>query len=390
MRSLLPLLFLAGVLGTALSAAPASSPRAPATMKRLPSDAASGRAVSVLVPDGPLVFTPQVFAPRPGGTPAQEVDAALTALAAALAAGGGSLDRVVRLHAYVVDRTPIPAVEAAVAARFAATPVAFTLVVSPLEQAGARVAFEAVAVSSRASSRVEVTPAAAVLPAGGKIFISGQAEKGADPASAVRLTMAGLHRSLAHLGLKGSDVVQVKVFLQPFAEHAAARREVAASFGGGPVPPVVILEWVSDLHTEIELVAAAPGLAVTPGENIAYSWFPWLVKSPRYCNTAHVAPGTPLIFISALQGGDDRDPRTQMKVLFERLGSVLFEAGSSYRNLAKATYYLHDPVARGLLGDIRGVYFDPTRPPAASALQVRDLGYGGRAASIDMVAVPVK
>jgi len=359
-------------------------------MQRLPSAAASGRAVSVQVPDGPLIFTPQVFAPQPGGTPAQEVDAALAALVDALVAGGGSLDAVVRLNAYVVDRAPIPAVEAAVAARFAKMPVAFTLVVSPLEKSGARVAFEAVARSSRQPERVEVSPSAAVLPAGGKIFISGQAEKGTDVASAVRLTMAGLHRSLAQLGLKGSDVAQVKVFLQPFAEHAAARREVAASFGAGPVPPVVLLEWVSDLYTEIELVAAAPGLPVTPGDNISYSWFPWLVKSPRYCNTAHVAPGTPLIFLSAIQGEDRDDPRTQMKTLFERIGSALFEAGSSYRNLAKATYYLHDPVARALLGDIRGVYFDPTRPPAASALQVRDLGHTGRAASIDLIAVPVK
>jgi hypothetical protein len=36
------------------------------------------------------------------------------------------------------------------------------------------------------------------------------------------------------------------------------------------------------------------------------------------------------------------------------------------------------------------VYFDPVRPPAASALGVTSLGYRGRAAVIDMIAVPVK
>jgi enamine deaminase RidA (YjgF/YER057c/UK114 family) len=101
-------------------------------------------------------------------------------------------------------------------------------------------------------------------------------------------------------------------------------------------------------------------------------------------------PGTPLIFVGAVDGGDSNDPRTQMKVIFERLGSVLFDAGSSYRNLAKATYYLAHPTARALLGDIRGVYYDPTRPPAASALNMNGLGYAGRAAMFDIVAVPVK
>ena len=77
-----------------------------------------------------------------------------------------------------------------------------------------------------------------------------------------------------------------------------------------------------------------------------------------------------------------------MKAIFERLGSVLFEAGSSYRHLAKATYYLADPKALALLGEIRGVYFDPARPPAASALRVGGLGHPGRAAQLDMIAVP--
>jgi enamine deaminase RidA (YjgF/YER057c/UK114 family) len=99
-------------------------------------------------------------------------------------------------------------------------------------------------------------------------------------------------------------------------------------------------------------------------------------------------PGTPLIFIGAIDGGDRNDPRTQMKTIFERLGSVLFEAGSSYRNMAKATYYLSDRTARTLLGDIRGVYYDPTRPPAASAVGVEGHGHPGRAAMLDMIAVP--
>lgn len=388
MKLMFALLPAIGVISVAVAATPAV--KSEPVMQRIARLDKPGIAASVRVPDAPLVFTGQVFAPEPGGDVSAEATQALAALGSVLAQSGGSLDRVVRLNAYVAGSAAVPVVDALVAERFARTPVAYTLVRTPLTREGARVAFEAVGQSSRGPKAVEIAAGAAVLPAGGKIFISGQAEKGADVASAVKLTMAGLHRSLAHLGLKKSDVVQIKAFVAPFADHAAAAREVAASFDGGPVPPVVLLEWVSELHTEIELVAAAPGLAVTPGENISYSWFPWLVKSPRYCNVAHVAPGTPLIFVGAVDGGDQADPRTQMKVIFERLGSVLFEAGSSYRNLAKATYYLNDPTARALLGDIRAVYFDPTRPPAASALAVNGLGRAGRAAMVDMVAVPVK
>ena len=388
MKLLFSILALAGLAGGAY-AAPAAVKSEPA-MQRISRQDKPGCAASVSVPDAPLVFTAQVFAPEPGGEVGAEAARALEALEAVLGQSGSSLDRVVRLNAYVAGSVAVPAVDALVAERFARSPVAYTLVRTPLSKAGARVAFEAVGQSSVRSGSVEISASAAVLPAGGKIFISGQAEKGADVAAAVKATMAGLHRSLSHLGLKKSDVVQIKAFVAPFAEHAAAWREIAASFDGGPVPPVVCLEWVSALHTEIELVAAAPGLALKPGENISHAWLPWLVKSPRYCNVAHIAPGTPLIFIGAVDGGDNADPRTQLKVIFERMGSVLFEAGSSYRNLAKATYYLNDPTARALLGDIRAVYFDPTRPPAASALNVNGLGRAGRAAMVDLVAVPVK
>ena len=79
-----------------------------------------------------------------------------------------------------------------------------------------------------------------------------------------------------------------------------------------------------------------------------------------------------------------------MKLIFERIGSALYEAGSSYRNLVKATYYLSGAKARTELGDIRGVYYDPARAPAASALESLSLGSPGRTALIDLIAFPVK
>jgi enamine deaminase RidA (YjgF/YER057c/UK114 family) len=345
--------------------------------------ARDGRAKFVRVPDGPLVFTGLVTAADP--------ESARRALAATLAQAGSDLSRVVRLNAYVAKVADVPSVEQTIATHFANTPVAFTLIRSPLTAGDAVVAFEAVATTSRTGANVEIVdPLAAILPAGRKAFISGQAERGPDVATAVKLTMAGLHRTLAHLKLKKADIVQVKAFLQPFADHAAATREIAASFDGAAVPPMVLIEWVSELHTEIELVVAANGSEPASREPITFAWLPWLANSTRYSRVTQVAAGTPLIFLSGISGGDAGDARAQMKVIFERIGSTLFDAGSSYRHLAKATYYLVDPQARAALGEIRDVYYDPTRPPAASALEVTSLGRPDRAALVELIAVPTK
>lgn len=364
--------------------------QAPA-LQRAANPARAGAAFTVRAPDAPFVFTGQIFSRQLGGDVRAESEGALDVLATALRTAGSDLGQVARLTAYAADAEAARAAESALAARFAAMPVALTIVRTPLARAGARVAFEAVAVSSRTEQGVAVLSSeTAVLPAGGKMFISGQAVRGADLATASRLTMEGLQRSLAHHGLSPTDVVQVKAFIQPFALHDAATRAIAESFGSGPVPPIVVMEWVSDLPAEIELVASAQPLRVPEGETVAHTWLPWLTKSPRYCHVALVPAGVPLIFVGAIEAESDGDPRAQMKAIFERIGSVLFEAGSSYRNLAKATYYLHAPPTRALLGEIRGVYFDPTRPPAASALQVAAPGRPGRAAAIELIAVPVK
>ncbi len=348
-----------------------------------------GKAPWVCAHDTALVFTGQVTMSAPQGTAGIQAEAACAALAEILAAQGSGLARVVRLTAYVAHESDVLAVEMMVKARFATSPVALTLLRGPLATPGARVALEAVATSSLTTAAVQISKGAAVLPAGAKIFISGQAEKGTDLASGVRLTMAGLERSLTHLGLAKADVVQVKAFVRPFEDHAAAMKEIAAYFPSGTVPPVVLVEWQSEFFTEIELVASAKAMPAPSAGSLAYPWLPWLPKSPRYSSTCYVAAGTPLVFIGAL-GAEKGDAREQVKATFAQLGSILFDASAGFRSLVKATYYLGVPQARNTLGDIRDVYFDPTRPPAASALNVATLGVPGRALMVDMIAVPLK
>ena len=78
----------------------------------------------------------------------------------------------------------------------------------------------------------------------------------------------------------------------------------------------------------------------------------------------------------------------QLSRVFEKLGTVLFKSGSSYRNLVKATYYIGDLKLRAGLSDIRGVYFDPSRAPAASAIGVETFDRAGITFGMDVVAVP--
>jgi enamine deaminase RidA (YjgF/YER057c/UK114 family) len=103
-----------------------------------------------------------------------------------------------------------------------------------------------------------------------------------------------------------------------------------------------------------------------------------------------VAAGSPLVFIGNIDGGDGLAPRDQWLHAFEKLARVLRDSGSSFRHMAKATYFLADPAAREFLGEIRSVYYDPARPPAASAVDVQSIGVAGRGVALDMIVVPAQ
>ena len=228
------------------------------------------------------------------------------------------------------------------------------------------------------------------MPAGGKVFVAGQSNPGPGLAGSVMAIMPNLFRALEAVGLTKADVVQVKAFIKPFTDHAAAIAEVKTSFGETPMPPLILIEWTTDTPSEIELVASAPALSRPQNDAAAYPPLPGLSASPVFSRMATVAAGSPLIFTSGFDGGSEGTARAQWKRVFDELGQVLFDSGSSFRHMVKATYFLHDDKAREMLGAIRGVYYDPSRPPSASALDVTRMARPGRLVMLDMIAVPVK
>lgn len=246
---------------------------------------------------------------------------------------------------------------------------------------------------------------ASLLKAGPRVYISGQAEKGATLADATRLTLEGLRKTLAHLNLGLDDVVQVKCFLTPMDQVADVQREIVEFFA--PVtnilkpayaPPCVFVEWQSTLPIEIELIVTVPQEVLgreraadkqTPREPLEFITPPGTTASPVFCRVVRINdPRT--IFVSGLFARDAGDGAAQVSDVFAQLQEILKTGGSDLRHLAKATYYVSDNDASAKLNELRPKFYDPARPPAASKAQVFGVGMTGRSLTLDMIAVPAK
>lgn len=276
----------------------------------------------------------------------------------------------------------------ALAIRFAADEKpAVSFVTGKLPNGDAQAAVDAVIAwtGSIGRKQVAIHEQSAILPQGARVWISGQAEKGADLADATRKTMASLRDSLQSVGLKDNAIVQVKAFLQPMSDVAVARREIERFFGNQRVPPLVFVEWKSSLPIEIELVAWAG--RDRAGVPIEYLTPPGMKASPVYSRIARVNYGK-LIYVSGLHADKGEGPAAEIPEIFDALGGILKKAGSDYRHLAKATYYVTNADAVKKMGEIRPRYYDPKRPPAASLAMTEGTGRAGKSVTLDMIAVP--
>ncbi len=368
------------------------------SLKRFRSAGPAGDTAAIQVEDRPLVLTGQLLPFDSGGTIAGDgvvqVRQLLADLRLLLAETATAPGDVVRLNFYVADEKLGASISSAVADLFGDAAPTITTVQTGLTDERALVALDAVIL--RPASPDARPPASAgksgvpwaILPAGRKVFVSGQAERDPDLAVAARRSLASLGRGLEHLGVRRSQVAHVKVFLGAAREHARVRQEIAAFLGGETIPPVVFVEWVSSVPIEIELVAAGPATGEST-ERLSLRGFPGMTDSPRYSRVAIVEPGSPLVFTSGVYGQGPRDARQEWQQIFAELGATLFAAGGSFRQLAKATYYNTEADGVKTLGEIRDVYYDPARPPAASAATVKGVGRPGKTAMLEMIAVPV-
>ncbi len=358
-----------------------------ADLKCFGPDARTGTSAAVLADDAPQVHTAQLLPLDTEGRvvgkgkAAEQAARLLDDLDAALREAGSGLGRVAKLNVYAANPEAVADFEKASAGRFKGPHrPAVTFVVTRPPHPDALVALDAVALGgAKSEGRGRRW---AVLPAGARVYVSGQAEKGDGLADATRKTLAGLRATLEHLGLKPADVVQAKAFLTPMKDVAAARKELAGFFGGRP-PALAFVEWESSLPVEIELVVAA-GKA-RPGAALEYITPPKMAASPVFSRVARINHG-PTIYVGGI-GGKADTPAAEVADAFAALKRVVGDAGGDLRHLAKATYYVtDDPVSRAL-NELRPKYYDARRPPAASKAKVAGTGRAGSLA-LDMIAVP--
>jgi len=376
------------------------------SLRHVRPDRASGGSAAVVVgEDAALVHTTQIFPPQVQDEPESEdrqIELVLNRLDVILSAAKSGMDRVVKLHVVVERADLIPKIREAFVKRIADHDgPAWTVVVGELARPGAILAIDAVATTDAkpAPGRVEQLvvraladqlPGAtfATISAGRRVFISGQAEPDADLAAATRKTLESLEESLKHLGMGKEHIAQLKAFYLPADSAEIVWRETTQFFGEAVSPPLVLVEWKSSssLPIEIELVAFAPDQAPEGAEAVEYLTPPGLTPSPVFSRIARVNRGD-LVFVSGLTGPEGASGAEQVEAIFAELKAILDEAGSDFRHMAKATYYVADNEASVALNELRPNHYDPARPPAASKAIVPGTGSPGRSVEVDMIAV---
>jgi enamine deaminase RidA (YjgF/YER057c/UK114 family) len=389
------------LLGSSLWAGP--------EIRGIDSDTKTGTSRDVVVGPAALVHTAQLLPhDREGklagkGRPREQVAqlfANLTAALGSLPSKPGLRDRVVKVNVYVARADVIPHVQQGCAAQFRGTvQPAVTYVVTSLPDPEALVALDAVVAVDEAPARVKLLSTRdvasppcgaplAILPAGPRVYVAGQAERGELP-EATRKTLESLRATLRYLGLADADVVQLKAFLTPMSRVEEVAREVTRFYGEGKTPPVVFVEWKSPATTpiEIELIAAARRGKEKPADSLEYLTPPGMQASPIYSRVAR-AHHDRTIYISGLYGPSGRSGEAQVLAIFDELGELLKKTGSDFKHLAKATYYVATEDTSRKLNELRPRFYDPKRPPSASKAMVGGSGREGCGITLDMIAVP--
>lgn len=267
---------------------------------------------------------------------------------------------------------------------------AISIVVGALP-AGAAVGVDAVAVYKRPVERVslhtlEAAPGLAkISPAGSRVYIAGQAEKGSSPAMATAQTIEGLKRTLEWLGCDLKDILQAKCFLTPMTAADEVRAEFEKAFPQDRIP-LVFVEWKSDLPIEIELIAfAKPSSVPTDAPAIEFLTPPWMKASPIYSRVVRVNRGD-WIYTSGL-AHSSTDANQQVTGVFDQLKSIFSRNGSNFEHLAKATYYVSSEATSKSLNELRPKYYDPKTPPAASKAMIPALPGKNVHLQIDMIGI---
>ncbi len=343
--------------------------------------AEDGSSAAVVVSNGPLVHTSQL-----GGA---TLDAALDSLERVLAAANSSAAHVVKLNVYAKSVEQLRQAKSDLARRLQKqSKPAVCWVVSRLP-GDANVAVDAVATTNSPATRPTSLLAgqAKLAPQGARIYVSGQAARNKDLATATRETLAGLQKTLEFVDRSQQDILQLKAFLRPMDDVRIVQQEIKSFFANAETPPTVFVEWQSGatVPIEIELVVWA-GKEQPKRPVIEYLTPPGSKASPVFSRIARINWGS-TIYVSSV-AAKQSDAKQQVAATFRELEAALQSSGSDLRHMAKATYYVTNDDASRELGAQRTKRYDARRPPAASKAKVTAIGEQVQGFAMDMIAVP--
>lgn len=367
-------------------------------------DRRTGQAQAVIVSDVPLVQTTQLLPldsqGKVAGPAGKQTSQLLKNIEGSLAEAGSGLQHLVRINLYITQPEDVEEIlkQLGRSLKGRASP-SITRVITALPLAGAKVAADALAVTvsqtglaavsylRMRSSGVSSLADLSILPAGRKVYVSGQAGQG-QLLEATAKTMEQLESTLRSLALDWTDVVQLKAFLHPMERVNEVRNVMAGHIKNGKVPPLAFVEWTSNVPIEIELVASGNRLADQwkSSEPVSYITPAGMTASPVYSRVSVIHSGQS-VYVSSIYGDTSASAREEVRSIFVQLRELLKLAGTNFNQLVKATYYVADDASSKLLNDLRPDFYDPKRPPAASKAIVKGVGKPGHSLTLDMIAV---
>ncbi len=365
---------------------------APATLRYIEFDAATGASAAVIVPDTTLVYTDQLLADAmDDSSGAGDATAQLTGifqrLSTMLGRAGTDLDHIAKLNVYVTSQEIAGDIRRELAARFAnGHGPATSFVVTALPRPGALVALDAVAAADPIPN--EPLSGAKFLAPGSRLYVSGQADRSMNLREATRKTLEGLVQTLDHCNRSMDDIIELKCFFQPMSAAADVREEIMRFFEAERMVPVSFVEWkAASPPIEIELVAWGGPANNDAKDALEFITPPGMSASPVYSRVARINRGG-TIFIGDIASPSKGTVDEQLQTSFDGLGRLLGKTDSDFKHLVKATYYVIDDDISKAHNAIRPKFYDSTRPPAASKALVAGTGHPGSRYVMDMIAVP--
>jgi len=365
-------------------------------------DATTGTAQAVVLDDATLIQTTQLLpAESREGSSLEQAQDLISNLGKVLANAGSGLQHLVRANLYATRQEHLDELKLELARSISRqTFPVVTAVVTALPLTEVVVAIDAVAIVPGAKAEGVVykqllaqpgqqasLAQAAVLPAGPKVYVSGQYVKG-NFEEATQRTIESLESTLRFLGLGWKDVVQLKTFLNPMSRAGEARQIIASHIKGQAVPPMCFVEWSPGLPLEIELVASGNKLAeqFRGDAPVSYVTPPGIDPSAVFSRIAVIHSGRS-VYVSGTYGDISSNAEKEVRDVFAQLRSLLQQAGTDFDHMAKATYYVTNDASSRILGTVRQELYNPRRPPAASKALVKGVGKNGHSLMLDMIAV---